>query len=489
MRARFNLLLSICAAFLFVLIPVPAKAATIDNWSYECGVPNTEYTYTALSNVITLTIDVSSDTEKVLVNGEERGYWDDGEYAADVPLDPGENEIKIEAVDELSTGDNDTKSILINYLQDNIAGSRYIIKDLSKAAVQQEIFGGGLKLELPEQHAVMSGETLARNQKVEFKVNRPNVQPLPGEVFVSNIFTFQCASSNYNISPETKITLKYNSQISDTEHGRLTIMRALPVLTPQLGFVSGAENLGGAVNTVNNTITAVLTGNPFGHYVVVKKNGDFKDFYKQGYVHSPVAWSRPCVLTLWAKGVMSPIEHYTGGADVPENYFGLVKPGTNKEVPVTRKELACMLVKGLHIKKDVQAVLHLTYTDINGLSMMEKINIETASRSGFFSGQPGEKGMEFNPAAKVTREQAAVIFVRAANLPLPDSRQAEKALQQHFKEDFNEIERWKCPYIMSALQHGLIDVENSGEFCPGAPLTRAKAAETVYQLVKSREYL
>jgi len=478
---------------LLIAYNVPAHAARIYNWDFDDGTTRPEYKNVSLSNLVSLTVTVSGDTGEVLINGE-KARWSSRRYeecTADVTLKPGINDIEIIAVDEDDSEDNDTETITIHYIQDDIPGSKYFINDLSETGTDLELFGGAFNLELPDQHMIMFGDSPAYNQQASVEVARANLKPAANITYASNIFSFKGASNAYSVGPNSTLTLQYNPKISNTEAGMLTIMRMLPAFPPQLGILpNGAQNLGGTVNTSSKTISTTIPDNAFGYYAVVKMTGDFKDFYQQGTTPSPVSWSRPYILTLWAKGVMSPLQFYADGTRVPEGFFGLLKPGSKpREIPITRKELASMLVKALRLPKEPLASLRPTYGDLSGLSVTERIDIETATQSGLFSGFPGEGTMEFRPGAEVTRQQAAVIFARAANVTLPDTRQAEAVLKNFFKDDYQQIDQWAYPYILSALKQRLVNVQEPGRFNPDIPVSRAEAARTVYFLMQKNGFL
>lgn len=480
---------------LSILLPLtctfPCYAASIYDWEIGPSTGEREYKNVTLSNVITLTVTVSDDTDEVIVNGEQ-ARWSSIKYedcSIDIYLKPGQNDIVIEAVDEDDPEDNDEETLTINYVQANIPGSQYIFRDLSSARSEMDPFTGAIKLEVPEQLLVMSGGKPASNQNVIFRITRPMFKPAANVSYASNIFSIKGASNAYDLGPNCTLTIRYDEHISDTEADMLTVMRVHPAFSAEAGMIPGlAQNIGGRVDKQDKTISVTLPDNTFGHYAVVKMTGDFSDFYEQDNQPSPVSWSRPYVLTLWAKGIMSPLENYPDGKKVPGGYFGLVKPSSMETVPITRLELVCMLVKALKLPRQPLATISPTFEDLDNLSYEEKIDIETAASYGLISGFPGAEKLKFRPQSPVTRQQAAIVFARAAKAELPDARQAAAVVSQYF-EDHEQIENWAAPYVLSSLQMNILSMDEPGWFKPQEPLTRAEAARSVYLIMKNNNFL
>lgn len=470
----------------------PALAASIYYWDITGGTKQTDSRAISMSNVVTLTIDVSSNTGTVTVNGEE-GYWSGlNQYTIDINLKPGTNNINIVAEHDSEDSDrskNDTKTITIQYLNTNVPGSKHIINDISTAGANLNLFDNALRLSLPQQRIILNGDNPAARQKVTFRVSRVNVQHPANMTYMSHIYSINGSSTSYTLGGEPTITMKLNAPVTRSETNMLTIMRMEPFFPPELGIVSGtAQNLGGTVDYANNTISTKIPGNAFGSYAVVKMTGDFLDFYYQNKTPSQVGWSRPYVLTLWAKGVMSPLQVFPGGNLVPQGYFGLITPHNNKITPITRKELASMLVKGLKIPTDPRAALNPTFTDIGKLSVSEIMEIQSAARYGLISGYPVNGGLEFRPDTLVNRQQAAIILARAAEINLPDQQQAQAVLKNIFYGDYDQIDQWAHPYILVALQQRLLTIDREGYFEPNKQLSRVEFAHILFRIMQGKNF-
>lgn len=488
------LLVLIMVGLLMLTGVLPAEATSIYSIDFDGEVGYTEYKDVSLSNIISVTVKTKSSVASVTINGESAqehggGYW----VLYDVSLKPGDNTLQVVTEGE-KKGDSSTETRHVYYLDDNIPGSKYIISDFSIAKGRLELFGGAFKLELPDKHVVLHNDQVATDQKVNFSVTKPHFKPSPGITYMSNIFSFTASASNRgcSLTAGPTLTLSYEPAVSQTEAHLLTVLRMEPYYSVGMGFPVGiARNLGGVVDTEAQTITVPLPRDAFGHYVVVKMTGDFRDFYRQDGKQSRVAWSRPYVLTLWAKGVMSPLEKYPDGTPVPSGYFGLLAQD-NDEMPITRKEMASVLVKALHLPlvspKDV--LINPTYSDLQGVPVYDCILIETATRFGLFSGIPGKSGgLEFRPDAFVTRQQAAAILSRAAEAELADPFTAKIIIKRYFESDYEKMDDWAYPYVLAALQQGLMQVPEPGSFYPDKSFSRAEAARVAYILLKRNNYL
>lgn len=490
-KCLYSTLVSLAVIFAFCFTDVlPAVGSpSIYRVDFEDGVGYGRYKDMVLSNVVNVTVFTSKRVTDVTVNGEQatgkKGDW----IAYDVPLKPGKNTLTVVAED--SSG-KETEKVDIYYLDSSIPGSKYTVTDLTESQKKLKLFGGAMQLNLPDLNAVMYNDKPANYQKVVFSVDKPNFKPTPDANYVSNIFSFTADySKNCTLTEGGTLTLSYDSNVSDTEAYLLTVLYLEPGYI-NMGFSSPlVRNLGGVVDTGARSVTVSLPGKGFGAYVVVKKNGDFYDFYPQNGIQSSVAWSRPYVLTMWAKGIMSPLQNYADGSGVAPGYFGLLTNDHKEQVSVTRREMADILVKALRLPPvDWASLVTPTYSDLGELTLFERRPIETATRAGLFSGFPNQKGgLEFRPGNPVTRQQAALILARAAGAGLVNPTKATAIIKNYFKNDYQKIDEWMHPYVLAALQQGFFQLSEPGYFHPDRPFSRAEAARAVYILMKKKNYL
>ncbi len=474
------------AGFAFVL-EAEAADVSIKTVYFDDGSGLKRVSETSLSNIVDVTVFTNSRADKVTVNGKEADEAGGGWDVYGLELKTGKNTIQVVATD---TANNKkvTEKYEINYLGGNVPGINYVINDLTLAGKKLKLFDGALQVSLPKQNAVMFNGKAAPYQKVKFSVAAPSFKPSSDANYISNIFTFTADySTNCTINGEAELTFEYDPQVSGTDSYLLTVLRLEPSYISNGFSFPLVQNLGGVVDTKSNTITVKVKNAVFGAYVVVKKTGDFTDFYPQAGKKSPVAWSRPYVLALWAKGVMEPLAVYPNGNRVKQGYFGLID-NNNAETPITRREMAGLVVKALHLPGNIgDALVMPTFTDLSKMSLFERMPIETAARNGLFSGFPGKNGgLEFRPDAPMTREQAGIVLARATGAELPDPAKASAYCKAYFKNDYAAINEWACPYILVAMQQGLLQVTEPGYMRPTKLFSRADAARAVYLLMKTK---
>jgi hypothetical protein len=115
--------------------------------------------------------------------------------------------------------------------------------------------------------------------------------------------------------------------------------------------------------------------------------------------------------------------------------------------------------------------------------------VETSARNGLVSGYPDKT---FMPVQSLTREEAAVIIGRAANLTVSDDMDKVKAELAKLFEDSADISPWAAPMTLAAVKAGLIKGEPGSTsktkvLSPVDSLTRAQAATLTYNLLKKQK--
>ena len=479
-------LLLIPGILLLTLAAPPAQGIEVINiraFEYKAG-QGTEY---ITSNVVELGIllDTRSDKVQEVKVGSQLARQDldsDNSWVIDnYVLKPGQNKITATATD--NSGKTHKKDTTIHYLDLAVPGARYYVENTYTAS-RLKIFNSTLNLELPKNTYIIWKNAPAPDQSLTFELlQRPAVRPGPQHAYASNVYKVAAYSNQFSLMNPGQLTLSYDPQISNLAAGNLTVLYSSLPSSPHINLRPPlARNLGGVVDTGAKTITVPLAANGFGYYVVVHALGDFRDFEAgriidlQGY--------RPYVLTLWAKGIMTPLSTYSNGRPVEPGYFGLTLADGKTETLLTRTELAGMLIRGLNLESFNYPV-GLTFSDLQGLPPLEVINIERSAELGLFSGYPAADGtMHFGPRAGVTRQQAAVVLARATNLSLPEQSQAGMTLARLCPYDYQNIEQWARPYVAAALQAGLLETAAPGYFRPGSSLTRAEGAKYTYLTLK-----
>nr|WP_236838674.1 S-layer homology domain-containing protein [Caldalkalibacillus salinus] len=188
-------------------------------------------------------------------------------------------------------------------------------------------------------------------------------------------------------------------------------------------------------------------------------------------------WARNHLETLYSKGMMQSKE---------ANRFV-----TNE--PITRGEFASLLVRAFEIPLDYEG--QGTFTDVRevdpySFGLYEYKYIETAARVGIVRGSLGGR---FLPRENITREDAAVMIARAADLKLEsDPDRARQRLEREFTDAHN-FDAYAIPSVVAVARADLIEgkpnVVGADErrptyyFDPKANFTRAEAAAVMMRVL------
>jgi hypothetical protein len=135
---------------------------------------------------------------------------------------------------------------------------------------------------------------------------------------------------------------------------------------------------------------------------------------------------------------------------------------------ITRAEFVNMLVKALGLKA---ASDKPSFKDIKGHWAEEAISI--AAANGIVT---GFEDHAFRPDGSITREQMAVMVVKAFKL---DAKSSDKTFT-----DQSDISAWAAPYLATATEHGILTGFEDGSLKPKGPATRAQAAVMVMRQYK-----
>lgn len=161
-------------------------------------------------------------------------------------------------------------------------------------------------------------------------------------------------------------------------------------------------------------------------------------------------WAEADIKALVDKGII---------AGLPGNVF-------DPEGSLTREQFAKIIV--LAAGKSVESPAVPTFTDVPA-DRWSFGYVEAAAKAGYIKGVGANK---FDPAANITREQIAAIFIRALGL---DSVAASKASGTIPFSDAASISDWAKGYAVLAAELSLVKGID-GKFEPKANATRAQAA-------------
>ncbi|WP_068616088.1 S-layer homology domain-containing protein [Paenibacillus tuaregi] len=131
---------------------------------------------------------------------------------------------------------------------------------------------------------------------------------------------------------------------------------------------------------------------------------------------------------------------------------------------LTRQEMAVLLTQALHLP--VSKAAKSSFSDVNAKSWSSPY-IEAVHRAGLMN---GDGSLKFRPKAAVTREEAAVLLMRAAGLTV-----TVEATESAKLTDWSRVSSWARPYVNLALQSGSMAAEQN-VFKPGSPVQRQDIA-------------
>ncbi|MDK2817440.1 MAG: hypothetical protein PWR22_2069 [Moorella sp. (in: firmicutes)] len=190
--------------------------------------------------------------------------------------------------------------------------------------------------------------------------------------------------------------------------------------------------------------------NHFSDYAVFAKEArkSFEDVTNNSF-----AWAKDTIETLAGAGIV---------AGVDSSRF---EPGR----AVTRAEFASLLVKalGLEVKEGTKN----PFKDVKGDAWYAGV-VTAAAGNGLVKGY--EDGT-FRPEKTITREEVAVMLVRAMNLP-----EGEEKLS--FKDN-DKVSAWARKSVGAAAAHGQVKGFEDGTFRPEEAASRAECAVMVYRML------
>jgi len=270
------------------------------------------------------------------------------------------------------------------------------------------------------------------------------------------------------------LTLRYDANIRNDGWKYITVYH-YDIFEDHRGIVGPRwRNIGGVVDPDDNTITVPVQR--FGYYQVMYMDQSFDDVT----THS---WARDQLDILYSRGIML---NKSNTSFVPND-------------PISRGEFATLLVKIFDIP--LQYSERPTFTDVLRVNPMtnglyDYKYIETAARVGIIRGAGGGR---FQPDSAITRQDAAVMIARAANLRLAKDEKGVLADLQKAFTDANTIDIYARASILAvADEEFIVGKENvllqgqrraTYRFDPNATFTRAEAAEVAIRVMEAADKL
>lgn len=283
--------------------------------------------------------------------------------------------------------------------------------------------------------------------------------------FASDIFKISVSDNVYRLSEQGELTLTYSKSISKVVADRLSVWYSCYVNDFTNDKCAPKVNcLGGYVNASKNTITVPfqLKEDKDAYYAV------FLDQREPAFREDD--WFYSYVMPLWSREIMDTVN---------QNIYEEIK----------RREFAFMMVRGLGLPV-VEGSIEETFSDVTNNDGDFKF-IETAARYGIINGFPNNDGKPlFKPGSLLTREQAATIIARVANLKLlTDVDKVKKDLEKIFPDDGSKISPWAAPAVLAAYKAKFMEGDKNEQgkvttFRPDGQLKRSEAAKITYLLLK-----
>jgi hypothetical protein len=314
--------------------------------------------------------------------------------------------------------------------------------------------------------------------------------PIPNEIGATSFYT---RNANDVVVPNKRgtITLKYDENVREDAWKYVAVYQYgfSKSTTGDGSYIAGWRNIGGVVDPKKNTITVPIDS--FGYFQVMYMNDSFVDVTSH-------PWARDDLDTLYSKGLMN---NKTPGLFLPDD-------------PITRGEFVTMLVNIFELpleNEDTKSYVtdpndpkyRGTFSDVrrgfslpNSAGLYDFIHIEAAARAGIVRGS--SNGL-FLPGSSITRQDAAVMIQRAAELKTnTDPEKALASLQKSFT-DSGRIDLYARGSVEAVTKAGLItgkpnlllqgQKNATYRFDPLENMSRAEAAAVAMRVLKQQKKL
>lgn len=412
--------------------------------------------------------------------------------AARCPLKPGKNTVTVTATvtgSSSGSGDN-TVSFTVNFVDEPLEDASFRVADIT-TATKVQAFDKAFSLDFGKKNYLMDRGEPADDQSLTVSVVQIDAPPA-GFVARSPVYRIEMDDEDYTLSHPATLTITFDPYTSTGAAAELTVCH-IPDTDGDFAR-SSTQNLGGLVKS--NAITVTLNGPIAGCYMVCAAASDFSDFARLG-------WAYHSVMPLWAKGIMEPYGFgndpwrygYHGG--FTRGSFGLYQDSAGRqEVKISRGEFTVMIVKALGLRSG-DRVPGAAFREFDFVDGRYRPCLETAVARGLLRGAPNGGCPVIGYGAVLTREQAAVILARAAELKVDtDMEKVHTGLQKAFDDyaaNSTVIAPWAGPAVLACHKAKLINGIPMGDkdyhFRARDPLTRAQAAALVHRLMLNKKMI
>ncbi len=350
-----------------------------------------------------------------------------------------------------------------------------VIKDGDKAIVElgsgitsksipiQDI--GGLSLQVKATNAVLTVQADALKQWLTAAGNpsgasiEVSVVPVTaGDIMNAPAKGGQARVEVAGVVYDITVKLKYNNQVIDISNVGGGVEISLPYNNEADEDLLGVyyfnevtkewEYLGGSVDAVKNIVTVTLEH--LSKYAVLEYSKSFTDVPSNH-------WVARTLEVLAAKHIIN------GTSDT------LFTPNGH----TTRAEFTSLLVRALGLTNAASSV---PFEDVQAGQWYAK-EVSIAYEAGLVSGVSETK---FDPNANITREQMAVLLVRANEYK--NSAIAATGQETADLKDGSSISSWAVEGVNKAIAAGLLQGKGNGIFDPASDADRAETAQAILNL-------
>lgn len=429
-----------------ITIPVPFAAGSTVKDEYGGG------TYAVSgSREVTLSLPGMNDGGTVVLSGTSS--------STNVVVPPAPSETYVVKANDLKGGTGGVAKIRLPNGTNKIELPIQSAQLLGGSDLQLQ--AGNLTIKLPNQvlsdvQALLNGTAAGSGASISFEIKPLSAEEVDEVVAASNEGSTKLKTASQAYDFKLSIVTQDGKSTPVTKFEKPIVLSfevsegANPNLLGvyYLGADGKLEYVGGTLG--GSTMTAEV--HHFSSYAVLEFDKSYEDV---GASH----WANAAVKELSAKHVV---------AGVSETRFA-------PDRTITRAEFAAMLVRALGVKADGSTT---KFADVDSKKWYAAY-VATASKLGIINGRTAK---EFAPEATISREEMAVMIVRA--LDAKNGQTVRKTNAGTAFSDQERISKWAIPYVDTAAALGLLNGKGKGAFDPQGKLTRAEGAQVVYQFLK-----
>lgn len=363
------------------------------------------------------------------LNGKVVSMDEDGIFSSQITLRPGTNTLTVIATKEKTTT---KQTIKVNFSQLLIPG----------AYRQVPVPGNGGSVNFFDNRAILTFPkgTFREDKNLKVKILEPGAYRIPAARELAS-FIVRVDLPDTPLNP-TALALKFSDTFRTVLHKNIALFFYDPAL-------NSWRPVGGKIDSKKGMVQGSVPGS--GVYAAMAYYNSFDDIFDHQLKED--------IEILVARGIIN----------------GTTPTTFEPEKIITRAQFATMLVRALEVPLSKPA--RPSFTDVPSNNWAYNY-IETAIRKGFVLGTSVSR---FSPDAPITREQAAVMLARSANLAPLKEEQLNSVLTG-FKDE-GSISVYAKNGVALAVKNKLLIGTDNRSFSPKTQTTRAQAAKMVVRLL------